>query len=144
MKIYSAIVLFLLSGCAAVKHSLPTSSVIGSWRYVHNKSGCEEVYTFTTEGTLLTLSGGSLTIDTYSVSKNTNESNRYKVSATGVSVHGVADCSGRTSSDGPNDNYAFYIEFHPNYPNEMIIYYEPLERAGFGPLRRVVTNKSKQ
>lgn len=142
MKHLLIIIVLLLSGCFSLKNISSVTSVTGSWVYIHNKSGCEEVYSFTNQGTLLTLSGGSLTIDSYAIDLKPNKLNRYKISGSGISVHGLADCSGRRYTEGANTEYTFYVEFHPDYPNEMVVYYDPVEKVGFGPLHKIIIHKT--
>jgi hypothetical protein len=123
-----------LGACSTTKQFDVESAILGSWEFTHN-SRCHEVYTFAAQGLLVTKHGDQINQGKYVLTAVPNEHGRYKIDGVDLTSKGLG-CNGK-SHNSLNVAYSFYVQFHPNYPDQMVINYEASSPDGFGPLNRV-------
>ena len=108
-------VLILIQGCSSDGDSgtaTATNSLLGTWAFVYQSSGCIESYAFNSNGTWSESALDERQTGTYTFDETVNAGERHALSILVTSDNGLPDCEGN-SSDATGVTGTIYVSF-PN------------------------------
>ncbi len=95
----------------SAKAGQPAPSLLGTWEWRLQNTGCREAYTFLPAGVLTVTSGAEKTDNTYELSSTPEASGRYKLVTKVTKDYGGQDCS-KSSADRTGKSTTFYLVFN--------------------------------
>jgi hypothetical protein len=101
-KLIFILILVFTSGCGSSGNdtgSSITNSIVGSWSFIYPSSGCEESYTFNSNGTWSESALDEIQMGTYTFDETVNAGERHSLSIVITSDNGLSDCEGDSSND---------------------------------------------
>lgn len=94
--------LTLVSACSSSgggSSSPTTGSVVGTWSYIYPSSGCEESYTYNSDGSWSEFSLDEKQSGTYTFDQTANTGGKYSLYMEITSDNGLSDCNGVSVND---------------------------------------------
>ena len=102
------------------------ASIVGAWSFIYPSSGCEESYTFNSNGTWSESALDEIQTGSYTFDESVNLGERHALSIVVLSDNGLSDCEGK-DIDATGVTCTLYAAFKNN--NSAMEWYQTLTRG---------------